>query len=156
MQVKQKVELSSEVFMWIAFGFGILSILMMFTPCLSIPGKSYSFANIFFVGDTINSVGVWPVFIGYMLIAVGILATGFMALPFIRPSRKTEMIVLLGSIVLFIVAALLIILANLEYVGLNHITKDSGGYNILGGAIASFIFIILSAACNALAAKLDW
>ena len=89
---KFKDNVSSKVFMWIGFGLAVLAVLMMFVPGLehfqvlatkdrfwNITGATHGFEN-----------GIWPVFVGYMLVLVGALILLVLALPFVNPQGKTE------------------------------------------------------------------
>ena len=153
---KFKDNVSSKVFMWIGFGLAVLAVLMMFVPGLehfqvlatkdrfwNVTGATHGFEN-----------GIWPVFVGYMLVLVGALILLVLALPFVNPQGKTELIALLVAAICLLAGAVLIYLTRIFYVTLNPkidgmvVTQLAGPY--LGGS-----FAVLAFACDGVAFYLD-
>ncbi len=153
---KQKETLNSVVFMWISFAFAILAILMMFVPCLSINAVPHSAQEIFFQGPIGDEAGIWPSFIGYMLIAVGALFTGITGLPFFQPNKGKEMLFILGSAACFVAGIILVMLMKVEYCSLNDKMATINSYHLLAGPYLTLAFAAISTICNVFVAKLDW
>lgn len=146
--------LSSVFYMWIGLGLGLLSVLMMFVPFAVYDGGTIIAARHMFwsLGE---SGGAWPAFVGYMLILVGALMTGVMALPFIQPTIKAEKIVLISSAIAIFVGAILVGLVTVEYPLLGgtfyaHLDYFHAGFYL------TMIFAIGAIAMDVIALVLDW
>jgi len=115
-------KLSGVVFMWIAVGFGTIAVLFMFLPALL---KTLDLGGIYGVVDSTklffqpyDEGAGWPIFVGYMLLVVGVLLTIFIALPFFDHSYEKEKKVLLIAIICFVVGALIIFFTKPIYLGM--------------------------------------
>ena len=148
-------KLSSVWFMWFAFGFGVISVLLMFTPHLHASAGRYSGAQVFFNTVTMYK-GAWPSFVGYMLILVGALALGILALPFVQPSVQQEKIVLISSISALVIGSLLVMLISVWF----SIVNNNNSYDVnvypLAGTFVAGGFALLAATSGAIALKKDW
>ena len=147
-------KLSSVFYMWIGLGLGVLSVLMMFVPFACFDGGTIIAARHMFwsVG---TEVGAWPGFVGYMLILVGALMTGFMALPFIQPTIKMEKIVLISSAALVLIGTVLACLVTVEYSAMGG--SFYGVFNYFHvGFYLTIIFSLGNIAMDVIALVLDW
>lgn len=154
---KFKKVITSETMMLIGFLFAVLAISMMFVP--AIDGKIInSSVDIFFdrPGADIR-VGVWPVFVGYMLITLGGIILLIMALPFVKPTLKLEKAILIITIILLTAGAVLCFITyNLVIIMNNFSSGLQNVYSPLAGPYLAGIFSLISAGCTVWALKLDW
>ncbi len=146
--------LSSVFYMWVGLGLGILSVFMMFVPFAVYDGGTVIAARHMFWGLG-ESGGAWPAFVGYMLILVGALMMGVMALPFIQPTIKAEKIVLIFSIGAILVGLILVGLISVEYPLLggtfyNHLDYFHAGFYL------TIVFGLGAIAMDVIALVLDW
>ena len=146
--------LSSVFYMWIGLGLGVLAVFMMFVPFVSYDGGTTLAARHLFWGLG-QSGGAWPAFVGYMLILVGALMTGVMALPFIQPSIKAEKIVLISSAALILVGVILVGLITVEYSLAGGMFYSHVDY-FLPGFYLTIVFSAGAIAMDVIALVLDW
>ena len=145
-------KLSSVFYMWVGLGFGLLAVLMMFVPVAQLAGSIVSSKELFFGNEVYG--GAWPSFVGYMMILIGALMMGIMALPMIQPSAQTEKIVLISAGVLLLVGGVL--------VGLIHVLYEAnGGFapyldNYCAGYFLALSFTGIALAMDVIALVLDW
>ena len=145
-----KDKLDSVVYMWISFGLIFLATLMMFVPTFVAQSQPYNIVTSFEFA--------WPSFIGYMLILVGGLATGVLALPTVQPSYGGEKLVLLISSVLEVIGVTLVMLAVVWWCLLNYGNADyvtHSGYYLHAGSYITASLSALAIACNVRALILD-
>lgn len=149
--------LSSVVFMWIGFASAIIATLMMFVPLYSIGGQIHTvIVNGGFFGN-VSENGAWPTFIGFMLILIGGLLTGFLALPSIQPTYSFEKLLLIISSILEIVGIVLVMCCVIWWCLLNgqpSLISHYGYYPKAGSYVASGLALV-TVACNLYAIKLD-
>ncbi len=153
---KIKNKLNSVVFMWIGFAIGILAVLMMFAPGLKALGSVYSSSDLFWGNKPGLAIGVWPVFVGYMLILIGSLIMAIVAMPFVRINIKCEAsLLIISTIILFIGAALVYCLKPL-LLSMNDYNYDMWvNYVQYPGPYLAGSFAILSGICSIIALKFD-
>ena len=146
-------KLSSVFYMWFGLGFGLLAVFMMFVPIASLSGGYIVSAKELFWGDGLSG-GAWPAFVGYMLILVGALMMGVMALPMIQPSTQTEKIVLISAGAMILIGGVLVGLIWVFY------SANNGFYSYLDGYRAGYFltlsFAAIAIAADAMALALDW
>ena len=147
-------KLSSVFYMWFGLGLGVLAVLMMFVPFASYDSGTTIAARHLFWGVG-QSGGAWPAFVGYMLILLGALMTGLLALPFIQPTIKAEKIVLISSIALILVGVILVGLITVEYSLLGGTFYSNLDY-FLAGFYLTIFFSLGAIAMNVIALVLDW
>ena len=146
-------KLSSVFYMLFGLGFAVLAVLMMFVPMASLSnGYIVSGAQMFW-GKGVNG-GAWPAFVGYMLILVGGLTMGVMALPFIQPSTKTEKIVLISAGAAIFIGAVLVGLIFVEYSANNGYYKNLDYFH--AGYYLTLAFSAIALASDVVALVLDW
>jgi len=153
-----KDKLDSVVFMWISFGLVILAVLMMFVPLFVAQGQTYNVVSGCFNSASGAYKGAWPTFVGFMLILVGGLMTGVLALPSIQPSYTGEKLVLVLASVLEVLGATLIMTSLLWWCLLNYDNLDyvtHSGYYLQAGSYIAMIFSVLAVSCNVRALLLD-
>lgn len=143
--------LSSVWYMGFAVVFGLIAMFMMFAPNFYFSGKVYSGVETFFP-NIFN--GAWPAFLGYMLVTLGFVATGLMALPIVKPSAKVEKVVLIGSIICELVGLFLVAFIMNEYLGFNNFASSTA--YLKGGVISFIVFDSLTICSTLMAAVLDW
>ena len=146
-------KLSSVFYMWVGLGLGVLAVLMMFIPFASYDGGFTLSASGMFWGMG-SYGGAWPSFVGYMLILVGALSMGVMALPFIQPTIKAEKIVLISSAAAILVGVILVGLTSVWYSAFNG-AYDHLDY-FLPGFYLTLFFSLGAIAMDAMALWLDW
>ena len=146
--------LSSVFYMWVGLGLGVLSVLMMFIPFASFDGGTIIAARHMFWGIG-QSGGAWPAFVGYMLILVGALMMGVMALPFIQPTIKAEKIVLISSAIAILVGMILVGLITVEYSLLGGTFYSHLDYFHVGFYL-TMVFGLGAIAMDVIALVLDW
>ena len=146
--------LSSVFYMWVGLGLGILSVFMMFVPFAVYDGGTVIAARHMFWGLG-ESGGAWPAFVGYMLILVGALMMGVMALPFIQPTIKGEKIVLISSAAAILVGAILVGLITVEYPLLGGTFYNNFDYFHVGFYL-TMVFSLGAIAMDVVALVLDW
>ena len=111
---KYQTQVSSVVFMWFSVVLSLIALLMMFVPQIHYFGRDYAatYNNLFFNGKissgSIYSIGAWPSFVGYILIAIAVVVIFVLALPTFQPSFETEKIMLFGGIGLNTLGSLLV------------------------------------------------
>lgn len=152
-----KDKLDSVVYMWISFGLIVVAVLMMFVPLYTAEGVVFSAThNGGFFGNALHE-GAWPSFIGYMLILVGGLITGVLALPFVEPSYEGEKLVLVVASILEFIGAALVMTCVVWYCLLNGQPEliTHSGYYIQAGSYITMSFSVLAIACNVRAIILD-
>lgn len=145
---------TSEICMWIASFFAILALIMMFVP--AIDGRYVnSLADIFFNRPGADiSIGIWPSFLGYMLILLALVILIIMALPFVKPTLKIEKIILIFTIIILIIGAILVILSyNLVFWMNTNLIKQL--YAPLAGGYLSGIFALIASGFTIYGLKLD-
>lgn len=158
-KTKKPTQLSSAVFLWIAFGLGVIAVLMMFVPLASVGGDPLNCTKLFFdQGASIaRSRGAWPAFIGFMLILLATLISGLVAFPTFQPSIQLEKALLVISTILFLVGTALEMLVVVWWCLINEcpdcITKP--GYHLYPGSYIAGVFSIIAAGLNIGALKLD-
>ena len=139
--------------MWVGLGFGLLAVFMMFVPVASLAGGYIVSAKELFWSDGLSG-GAWPSFVGYMLILVGALMMGVMALPMVQPSTQTEKIVLISAGALIIIGGALVCLIYVFY------SANNGFYSYLdsykAGYFLTLSFAAVAIAADAIALALDW
>ena len=145
----------SVIMMWISFALAIIAVLMMFVPVYKIEGQVYNAINGFFGSTTEN--GSWPTFVGYMLILVGALLVGFLALPFFEPSYGAEKLLLIVASILELVGIALVMCAVIWWCLLNGKAEliTHKNYIPLAGAYITGGLSLLSIFSNFYAIKLD-
>lgn len=146
--------LSSVFYMWVGLGLGVLSVLMMFVPFAVYDGGTVIAARHMFwtVGE---SGGAWPAFVGYMLILLGALMMGVMAMPFIQPTIGAEKIVLISSSALILIGAVLVGLISVEYPLLGGTFYSHLDY-FHAGFYLTMVFACGAIAMDVVALVLDW
>ena len=146
--------LSSVFYMWVGLGLGVLSVLMMFVPFAVYDGGTIIAARHMFwsLGE---SGGAWPAFVGYMLILLGALMMGVMAMPFIQPTIKAEKIVLISSIAAILIGAVLVGLITVEYPLLGGTFYSNLDY-FHAGFYLTMVFAIGAIVMDVIALVLDW
>ena len=146
--------LSSVFYMWVGLGLGVLAVLMMFVPFASYDAGTIIAARHMFwsLGE---SGGAWPAFVGYMLILVGALMMGVMAMPFIQPTIKAEKIVLISSAAAILLGAILVGLAPVEYQLLGGTFYNNFDYFHVGFYL-TMVFSLGAIAMDVVALVLDW
>lgn len=146
--------LSSVFYMWVGLGLGVLSVLMMFVPFAVYDGGTIIAARHMFwsLGE---SGGAWPAFVGYMLILLGALMMGVMAMPFIQPTIKAEKIVLISSIAAILIGAVLVGLITVEYPLLGGTFYSNLDYFHVGFYL-TMVFAIGAIVMDVIALVLDW
>ena len=145
--------LSSVFYMWVGLGFGLLAVIMMFVPVASLSGGYIVAAKDLFWGDGVNG-GAWPSFVGFMLIFVGALAMGVMALPMIQPSTSTEKIVLISSGAAILVGGILVGLIYVFYHANNGFYSFLDSYH--AGYFLALSFAAIAIVADVMALVLDW
>ena len=152
--------LSSVWYMGFAFLFGLIAMLMMFAPAFyntCVGFRPYAATEVFFDAAGGLVKGAWPAFLGYMLVTLGFVATGIIALPIIRPSAKLEKVILIGSVICEFAGLILVSLILVEYNGFNNVASEIAAKSYLkGGTISFIVFDILTMCSTAMAALLDW
>ena len=140
--------------MWVGLGLGVLSVLMMFVPFAVYDGGTIIAARHMFwsLGE---SGGAWPAFVGYMLILLGALMMGVMAMPFIQPTIKAEKIVLISSIAAILIGAVLVGLITVEYPLLGGTFYSNLDYFHVGFYL-TMVFAIGAIVMDVIALVLDW
>ena len=146
--------LSSVFYMWLGLGLGVLSVLMMFVPFAVYDGGTIIAARHMFWGLG-ESGGAWPAFAGYMLILVGALMMGVMALPFIQPTIKAEKIVLISSAAAILIGLILVGLISVEYPLLGGTFYSHLDY-FHAGFYLTMVFGLGAIAMDVIALVLDW
>ena len=152
-----KDRLDSVVYMWISFGLILIAVLVMFVPLYAAEGQVFSATNNGgFFGNAVHE-GAWPSFIGYMLILVGGLATGVLALPMIEPSYQLEKLVLIIASALEFLGVGLVMTSVVWYCILNGQPEliTHSGYYLMAGSYITLSFATLAICCNARAIFLD-
>jgi len=145
-------KLSSIWFMWIAFGIGIISMLMMFVPAIHTIGQTQNATGLFFNSASGTIKGAWSGFVGYMLIVVASLGSAVIALPFIQPSIKQERIALISILAAFVVGAVLVFTMVPVYASLNNLAN----WEMWAGPYLGGFFALFGAASTFVALKKDW
>ena len=140
--------------MWVGLGLGIFSVLMMFVPFAVYDGGTIIAAQHMFWAFG-QSGGAWPAFVGYMLILVGALMMGVMALPFIQPTIKAEKIVLISSACAILVGLILVGLISVEYQALGGTLYSHLDY-FHAGFYLTIVFGLGAIAMDIIALVLDW
>ena len=147
----------SVVYMWISFGLIVVAVLMMFVPLYTAEGVVFSAThNGGFFGNALHE-GAWPSFIGYMLILVGGIITGVLALPFIQPSYQGEKLVLIAASAIECIGIALVMTCVVWYCLLNGHPEliTHAGYTVHAGSYITTGLTILAVACNTRAILLD-
>lgn len=147
-------KLSSVFYMIIGLVLGLLAVLMELVPFASYDSGTVVAARHLFWGIGTEG-GAWPAFVGYMLILLGSLMMGFMALPFIQPSIKTEKIVLISAAALILVGLILACLITVEYPSLGGTYYGIFDY-FLAGFYLTIVFSLGAIAMDIIALRLDW
>ena len=147
-------KLSSVFYMWIGLGLGLLAVLMMFIPFACYDEGYIIAARHLFWGEG-ESGGAWPAFVGQMLILVGALMMGVMALPFIQPTIKAEKIVLISSAAAIFVGLVLVCLIPVEYSLLGGAFYSHLDYFHVGFYL-TIVFSLGAIAMDVIALVLDW
>ncbi|MCQ2814945.1 MAG: hypothetical protein MJ227_01455 [Bacilli bacterium] len=169
--MKKIKDLPSTVFMIIGFVLAALSVLMMFAPALKIGGNNLNAVQLFWneplegvrnrMLDDINNLNVQNgailSFVGYMLIVLGAVIMGVMALPFVQPSARGEKIVL-GLAGLSLLAGMIMVftIGNQFYSVNPDLARFGISVTLEGGTVVAGIFAILAFGCDAFAMYLDW
>mgnify|MGYP003292534946 CR=1 FL=1 len=156
-----KEKLSSVFYMWVAFACGVLAVLFMFAPVMTNEYTTYVNATQLFWNDSIDYTpsvyGAWPSFVGYMLILVGAIASGVVALPIIQPSAKVEKIVLISSIACMVVGLVAVGLLQVIYSGFNSgVMFGIDRLTYLWGWYVTMSLGVIAVAMDCVALKLDW
>lgn len=146
--------LSSVFYMWVGLGLGVLSVLMMFVPFAVYDGGYVIPARYLFWASGVSG-GAWPAFVGYMLILVGALMMGVMALPFIQPTIKAEKIVLISSAAAILIGLILVGLISVEYPLLGGTFYSHLDY-FHAGFYLTLVFGLGAIAMDVIALVLDW
>lgn len=151
-----KKEISSVSLMWISVLFGVLATLMMFVPSLSmINGKIYNSSQIFFNSLDGFTKGVWPTFIGYMLILVSVIEVIIIAIPSVEISIKAEKIILISATVLSLLGSIIIMLTQLWFALTNDMIDSFNKLTTLPGPYLTLLFSLISGGLNIFALKKD-
>lgn len=140
----------SVFYMWSSFGLAVAATLMMFVPTLVIESQPYNIVSAF--------ENVWPSFIGYMLILLGGIITGVIALPFIQISFKLEKIVLIISTSLYCLGMALVMLCVVWYCLSVYGNADyiyHAGYYVQAGGYITAVLTVLAMCSNVRALLLD-
>ena len=145
-------KLSSVFYMWVGLASGLIAVLMMFVPVACYSGTTLSASQMFW-GNGYNG-GAWPAFVGYMLILVGAIMMGVIALPFMEPSIRAEKIVLISAGALILIGTILVGLITVEYAANNGIYQYLD--YLAAGFYLSLFFSLVSLACDVVALVLDW
>jgi len=145
-------KVSSVVFMWIAFGIGVIAVLMMFTPAVNAGGTNYSATSCFFDSASGLAKGAWTCFVGYMLILAATIVNAVLGLPMVQPSAKTEKIVLISSIAAYVIGIVLVMTVAAVLTSLNNLVMCY----LQAGSYLAMSFSILCIVCDCVALKLDW
>ena len=151
-------KLNSVIFMWIGVFIAIVAVLLMFAPGLVVSARTYSSAVLFWnrPGAAFPN-GAWPVFVGYMLILVGALIMGIIALPIVTIQVKAEKICLISAISAIAIGAILIMCIRPILVGCNP--NSAALANLIDCKPAPYIagvFALLAAGCGGAALAYDW
>lgn len=148
----------SVVFMWFSFGLIVLATLMMFVPTFVAEGQTYNAVSGYFNSASGSYQGAWPSFLGYMLVLLGGLMTGILALPMVRPSYTVEKLVLILASILEVVGVVLIMTAVVWWCLINYGNTDyitHSGYNLQAGSYITTVLAFLAVTCNIRALFLD-
>ena len=150
-------KLSSVFYLWFAFGLGLLAVLMMFVPTLTNEFGDITSAKALFF-PSYGPKGVWPTFVGFMLILAAALASGIIALPFVQPSAKVEKIVLISSIAALVIGAISIGLISVFYGAFNNfdVGFELESFKFYPGYFLALAFSVAAAVMDFIAVKLDW
>ena len=147
-------KLSSVFYMWIGLALGVIAVLMMFIPFAVYDGGTVIAARHMFWGLGTEG-GAWPAFVGYMLILVGAIAMGVMALPFIQPTIKAEKIVLISSGSLILLGTILACLVTVLYPLMGGTYYANFNY-FHAGFYLTLVFGLGAVAMDVIALVLDW
>ena len=150
-------KLNSVVFMGIGSFLAIIAVLLMFAPGIQGLSEIVSSADVFFgqVGSVCFENGAWPVFVGYMLILLGALIMGIIALPIVKISSKLEKAFLFTAIASLFVGAILVMCIVPIVTGLAPANNPSWYANKPAPFVAG-AFALLAAICGGIAVKYDW
>ncbi len=150
-QQEKKSGPSSVTLMIVSCVFLFLAVLMMFFPniiCHSLPRDVYGAFRLFFNGQAqAGYKGIWPVFVGYMLLLACAILTLFMALPFWHYDYKTERILFITLTAVELFAAVLIGLINVWLLAFNGIPLEQmimhvGPYAVMALSVTCACFNI--------------
>lgn len=152
---KLKDKISSVVFLWIGAGLAIIAMIMIGVPAIEVDGTKNS-GQIFW--DFVPTFkGVWPMFVGYMLVLVAGLLMAVIAIPTFQPSASVEKIVLIIAGAMLVLGIVLICLFKVVFVAING--WASGYSDVLSLYPGPFIaagLAFLALGCDITALALDW
>lgn len=153
-----KDKLNSVIFMSIGCVIAIIAVLLMFAPGLEIINGVYSSADFFWNKDGANlSVGAWPIFVGYMLMLVGGLILGAIALPVVKISSKLEKVLLIIAILALLIGSIGIMFIKEIALLMNSVPSSMYSlYSTCAGPYVAGSFGLVSAICGGISLAFDW
>lgn len=152
---KLKDKLSSAVFLWIGAGLVLIAMIMIGVPAIEVDGTRNS-GQIFW--DFIPTFkGVWPMFVGYMLVLVAGLLMAVIAIPTFQPSAGVEKIILIIAGAMLVIGIVLICLFKVLFVVMNGWASSySDVLTLYPGPFIAAALALLALGCDVTALALDW
>ena len=152
---KLKDKLSSAVFLWIGAGLVLIAMIMIVVPALDIQGIKNS--GELFWNQTGLYDGVWPMFVGYMLVLVAGLLMAVIAIPTFQPSAGVEKIILIIAGAMLVIGIVLICLFKVMFVAINGWASGYGDVlTLYPGPFIAAALAFLALGCDVTALALDW